>query len=210
MSFFQNTCKPDGLGGKLMVKIMNSGHSALAQWGFAKLPAADGHEILDVGCGGGANVAAWLAKCPDAHVTGLDYSEVSVAETRRVNEAAVRSGRCEVVQGNAAALPFADGRFDHVSAFETIYFWPGLETCFAQVHRVLKPGGTFLICNECSGTNAADEKWTKIIDGMRIYDQKQICAALEAAGFTGMKCYEDTKKHWLCVLAQKSCGGEVQ
>lgn len=203
MSFFQNTCKPDGLGGKLMVKIMNSGHSALAQWGFAKLAAADGHEILDVGCGGGANVAAWLAKCPGAHVTGLDYSGVSVAETRRVNEAAMKAGRCEAVQGNVAALPFADDRFDYVSAFETIYFWPGLETCFAQVYRVLKPGGTFLICNECSGTNPADEKWTKIVDGMRIYDQKQICAALKAAGFAAMQCYADEKKHWLCVLAQK-------
>ena len=209
MSFFQNTCKPDGLGGRLMVKIMNSGHSALAQWGFAKLAAADGREILDVGCGGGANVAAWLAKCPDAHVTGLDYSAVSVAETRKVNEVAIKAGRCEVVQGNVAALPFADGRFDYVSAFETIYFWPGLEACFAQVHRVLKPGGTFLICNECSGTNAADEKWTKIIDGMRIYDQGQICAALEAAGFAAMQCYEDEKKHWLCILAQKGCGGVV-
>ena len=30
MGFFQNTCKPDGLGGKLMVKMMNSGHGPLA------------------------------------------------------------------------------------------------------------------------------------------------------------------------------------
>ena len=210
MSFFQNTCKPDGLGGRLMVKIMNSGHSALAQWGFAHIHAEQDAKVLDAGCGGGANVAAWLAKCPDGHVTGLDYSEVSVAETRRVNEAAIRAGRCEVLQGNAAQLPFPESSFDVVSAVETIYFWPGLEACFAQVHRVLKPGGTFLICNECSGTNAADEKWTKIIDGMRIYDQKQICAALEAAGFAGMKYCEDEKKHWLCVLAQKDGGGEVQ
>ena len=203
MSFFQNTCKPDGLGGKLMVKIMNSGHSPLAQWGFSKLTAEDGLEILDAGCGGGANVAVWLEKCPRSHVTGLDYSEVSVAETRRVNEAAVKAKRCDVVQGNVAQMPFPDGRFDCVSAFETIYFWPGLEKCFAEVNRVMKPGGTFLICNECSGTNAADEKWTKIIDGMSIYDEKQICSALAAAGFSGMKCYEDEKKHWLCILAKK-------
>ena len=203
MSFFQNTCKPDGLGGKLMVKIMNSGHSPLAQWGFSKLAVEDGLEILDAGCGGGANVAVWLEKCPHSHVTGLDYSEVSVAETRRVNEAAVKAKRCDVVQGNVAQMPFPDGRFDCVSAFETIYFWPGLEKCFAEVNRVMKPGGTFLICNECSGTNAADEKWTKIIDGMSIYDEKQICSALAAVGFSGMKCYEDEKKHWLCILAKK-------
>ena len=203
MSFFQNTCKPDGLGGKLMVKMMNSGHGPLAQWGFSHFQAEAGAQILDAGCGGGANAAAWLEQCPTGHVTGLDYSEVSVAETRKVNGAAIRAGRCTVVQGNVAELPFPEAQFDVVSAFETIYFWPGLEDCFAQVNRVLKPGGTFLICNECSGTNAADEKWTKIIDGMRIYTQEQICAALEAAGFTGMQYFAEQTKHWLCILAQK-------
>ena len=34
MGFYQNTCKPEGLGGKLMTQIMNSGHHAkLAEWG---------------------------------------------------------------------------------------------------------------------------------------------------------------------------------
>ena len=60
MSFFQNTCKPTGFGGKVMVKIMNSGHSQLAAWGFSKLSVKDNLNILDAGCGGGANIAAWL------------------------------------------------------------------------------------------------------------------------------------------------------
>ena len=33
MSFFENTKKPTGVGGKLMVSMMNFGHSALADWG---------------------------------------------------------------------------------------------------------------------------------------------------------------------------------
>ena len=207
MSFFQNTCKPDGLGGKLMVKMMNSGHAPLARWGFSHLEAGEYQNtlqsILDVGCGGGANVAAWLEKCPNSHVIGLDYSDVSVAEARKVNAEAVRAGRCEVVQGNAAALPFSEETFDCVSAFETVYFWPGLENCFAQVERVLKQGGIFLICNECDGTNAADEKWTKLIEGMHIYPEVQLRAALEAAGFADIRSFSGPKKHWLCILARK-------
>lgn len=34
MSFFQNTCKPKGLGGSLMVNMMNIGHSPMAEWGL--------------------------------------------------------------------------------------------------------------------------------------------------------------------------------
>ena len=32
MSFFQNTCKPKGIGGKIMVNMMNIGHSSMAKW----------------------------------------------------------------------------------------------------------------------------------------------------------------------------------
>ena len=37
MSFFENTRKPVGLGGKLMVNMMNIGHHALAEWGMSFL-----------------------------------------------------------------------------------------------------------------------------------------------------------------------------
>ena len=203
MSFFQNTCKPSGLGGKLMVKMMNSGHAKLAGWGFSQMQAKDDARVLDAGCGGGANVAQWLKQCSKGHVTGMDYSEISVAEARKINDAAIKAGRCDVVQGNAAALPFENEAFDIVSAFETVYFWPGLEACFAEVNRVMKRGGTFMICNESDGTNAADEKWLKLIDGMRIYTENELRAALEKAGFIRIESRHDAQKHWLCMLAAK-------
>lgn len=184
MSFFQNTCKPNGLGGKVMVKIMNNGHRQLANWGFSMFSSKDNLNILDIGCGGGANIAAWLDKCNNSHVTGLDYSEVSVAESKRVNEVAIKEGKCKVIQGNVANMPFLDASFDCASAFETIYFWPGLVECFIEVNRILKNDGIFMICNECDGLNEEDEKWTKVIDGMNIYNEEQIHVALEKAGFS--------------------------
>jgi len=155
-----------------MTKSMNIGHAKLAQWGFSQISVKSDAEALDVGCGGGANIAVWLGKCGNGHVTGVDYSEVSVEESQKLNAAAIRQGKCKVVQGDVSAMPFEDASFDYVSAFETVYFWPGLEKCFTEVNRVLKSGGVFLICNEFDGTNAADEKWTKIIDGMKIYKRE--------------------------------------
>mgnify|MGYP000220098895 CR=1 FL=1 len=60
MSFFENTRKPQGFGGKLMTKMMNIGHSRLSQWGFSNISVNPDAEVLDVGCGGGANIAVWL------------------------------------------------------------------------------------------------------------------------------------------------------
>ena len=39
MKFFENTRKPQGFGGKLMTKMMNSGHAKLSQWGFSNISA---------------------------------------------------------------------------------------------------------------------------------------------------------------------------
>ena len=54
---------------------------------------------------------------------------------------------------------------------------------------MLKSEGIFLICNESDGTNAADEKWTKMINGMKIYTSKQLVEYLKEAALTENKNY---------------------
>ena len=169
MSFFENTRNPVGLGGKLMVVMMNLGHSPVARWGLQFLNAAPDAKVLDCGCGGGANIKRLLKKCPEGIVKGIDYSPVSVEKSKKVNEAAIAEGRCTVLQGSVADMIFAGDWFDAVTAFETVYFWPDLPQCFREVYRVLKPGGTLLICNESNGDTDKDKKWTEIIGGMTIY-----------------------------------------
>ena len=202
MSFFENTRRPTGLGGKIMVGVMNLGHRALADWGMRFLDASADARVLDCGCGGGANIKALLKKCPQGIVKGIDYSPVSVKKSEKVNESAIAEGRCTVLQGSVADMIFADGWFDAVTAFETVYFWPGLPQCFREVYRVLRPGGAFLICNECGGYNADDEKWTQKIDGMTIYRDAELKAYLEQAGFRDIQVHKN-ERGWLCITAQK-------
>lgn len=203
MGFYQNTRKPVGFGGTIMVRLMNVCHSPIATWGFSKLSMRDNLNILDIGCGGGKNIATWLRKSKNSHVTGLDYSEVSVDESSKKNKWAIKRNRCEILRGNVAEMPFSDNTFDCVSAFETIYFWPGLEECFTEVNRVLKHGGIFMVCNGSDGENESDEKWVNIIEGMSVYNEEQLHSALEKAGFYKIKCYINTEKHWLCIFAKK-------
>ena len=201
MSFFENTRKPIGLGGKIMVAMMNLGHSPVARWGLRFLELTPDAKVLDCGCGGGANIKRLLKKCPQGVVKGIDYSPVSVEKSKRVNEAAVTEGRCDVLCASVAELPFESEQFDTVTAFETVYFWPDLPQCFREVWRVLKSGGTFLICNESNGDTDKDEKWTEIIGGMTIYKDIELKSCLEQAGFYDVQIHK--KKTWLCVTARK-------
>ena len=201
MSFFENTRKPEGFGGKLMVAMMNVGHGAVARWGLQFLELVPDAKVLDCGCGGGANMKRLLKKCPQGVVKGIDYSPVSVEKSKKVNEVAIAEGRCAVLQGSVADMMFADNWFDAVTAFETVYFWPDLPRCFREVYRVLKPGATFLICNESNGDSDRDEKWTEIIGGMTIYKDIELKAYLEQAGFHEVQIHK--RKSWLCITARK-------
>ena len=121
MSFFENTRNPVGLGGKIMVALMNLGHSPVARWGLRFLELNLDAKVLDCGCGGGANIKRLLKLCPKGTVRGIDYSPVSVEKSKRVNKAAVARGRCDVLCASVAELPFESEQFDLVTAFETVF-----------------------------------------------------------------------------------------
>ena len=201
--YVNQTRKPEGFLGKMMVDSMNGGHAKLADWGMSHLRGISPKTIVDLGCGGGRNAAELMKRYPQAKLTALDYSEVSVQKAKAHNAAMIEAGRCTVVQGNVASLPFEDASFDIATAFETVYFWPGIETCFAEVFRTLKPGGTFLICNESDGTDETGLKFEKIIDGMKCYTAEGIEAALRAAGFGEVHADHHPDKPWLAVVARK-------
>ena len=133
---------------------------------------------------------------------GIDYSAASVAKANNVNSNAVSIHRCAVLQGNVADMIFASEWFDAVTAFETVYFRPDMLQSFKEVYRVLKSGGTFLICNECGGDNVEGEKWTETVSGMTIYKDVQLKAILEQAGFHDIQIHKN-EKGWLCILVQK-------
>ena len=201
MSFFENTRKPVGFGGKIMVAMMNFGHSAMAEWGLNFLQPAPDAMVLDCGCGGGANIKTLLKRCPKGMVQGIDYSAVSVEKAQKVNARAIAAGWCTVQQASVAELPFEAEQFDVVTAFETVYFWPELAQNFREVYRVLKPSGVFFICNEANGDTDKDKKWTEIIGGMTIYKDIELKAYLEQAGFHDVQIHK--KKSWLCITARK-------
>ena len=115
--YMNQTRKPEGVLGNLMITGMNTGHAAMAKWGSDYLRVSDPANVIDLGCGGGRNVKALSERYAEAKVTGLDYSELSVERARAFNSTLIGSGRCEIVQGDVSAIDLPDGSFDRVTTY---------------------------------------------------------------------------------------------
>ena len=179
-SLFTNCAHPKGRMGCAMLKFMNLCHAPLTNWGLSLVDIQDGWKMLDIGCGGGATLKRLLKRSQDAKVYGIDISEESVAKAQQIN-ADVLNKQVFIQQGSAAELPYEDGKFDLVTAVETVYFWPNLPNCMQEVRRVLKPGGHFAIMVEVIDT---DSKWTNVVEGMTAYTPEQLKQFLDDGGFT--------------------------
>jgi SAM-dependent methyltransferase len=62
---------------------MNSSHSKLTDWGLKHISIENYGTILDVGCGGGRTVSKLAAISTQGKVYGIDYSDESVAATKK-------------------------------------------------------------------------------------------------------------------------------
>lgn len=181
----QNTSCPKGFWGRMILRGMNRFHAALARRGMRHIDWQPDWTVLDIGCGGGANVRQLLKRCPEGRVYGIDLSAESVAFARRHN-AKELDRRCFIRQGDVCSLPYGDGTFDAATAFETVYFWSPIERALGEVARVLRPGGCFLISLEASDPEQG-RMWTERIEGMTVYSAPRLEELLRRAGFSDIQ-----------------------
>lgn len=103
-----------------------------------------GSRVLEVGCGVGAQTVTLARQSPDAHVTAIDVSEVSLAEARRRADGAALTN-VKFQQADIFALPFAPGSFDHVFVCFVLEHLREPLTALRTLQRVLSPGGTMTV-----------------------------------------------------------------
>ncbi len=167
--------------------------------------------ILDVCCGTG-DLAYELYRLAGTGKTicGLDYSR----EMLTIAEAKHALTSVDLVQGDAAALPFTDAQFDAIGisfAFRNLtYQNPEKESYLVEILRVLKPGGRFVIVESSQPANrlirTAGHLYLRLIvknigalisgnrhaytylaeSARRFYNKEALSNILLAAGFTGV------------------------
>jgi SAM-dependent methyltransferase len=147
--------------------------------------------LLDMGCGGGRHAFAALRR--GAHVVALDADGGELKAVRDMFEVMVREGEVPAgatavaVQGDALALPFADGSLDRVIASEVLEHIPDDRGAMAELARVLRPGGRMAVTVPARFPErinwALDREYHDIPGGhIRIYRRDVLEARLEAAG----------------------------
>ena len=102
-----------------------------------------GSKVLDVATGSG-NAAIAAARL-GADVVGLDYVPALLERARA--RAAVERLHVEFVEGDAEAIPLADGTFDAVLSVFGAMFAPDHRRTAAELVRVTRPGGTIALAS---------------------------------------------------------------
>lgn len=197
-----NPACPTGEYGARMLHRMNESHGPMTEWALGFLRLGAGARALDVGCGGGATLGRLLGLVGEGgRVSGIDYSPVSVAESRSLNAAAVAAGRVDVTQASVDCLPFADASFDAVTTVESFYFWPDPERGLAEVARVLRPGGTFLLVADVYQRPGlpAEVLENQRRYGLTILEPEEYEALLCGAGFSCAAAHTREPEGWICV-----------
>src|SRR5919199_4873647 len=116
-----------------------------------------GERVLDLGSGAGTDslVAAQMVG-DDGHVTGIDMTPAMLAKARAA-AAEMGAENIEFVESEAERLPFPDESFDVVISNGVIDLIPDKDAVFAELHRVLVPGGRLQIADVTIQNPVSDE-----------------------------------------------------
>lgn len=132
--------------GEIPTDLTRNGYGVLSFHLYHKVASVDleGMEVLEVGCGRGGGARFLAEKRGVKRMVGMDISERAIEHANNVHGGV---GNLEFDCGDAEALPYEDGTFDAVISVESSHGYPNENAFFQEAHRVLKPGGHFLLAD---------------------------------------------------------------
>jgi ubiquinone/menaquinone biosynthesis C-methylase UbiE len=195
---------PTGVQGRTVAELMNQQHDALSNWGLSHIQIKPDFIVLDVGCGGGKTIGKLARQASQGLVVGIDYSKDMVKYSKEQNQQLDKEGRIGLTQASVEKLCFPDGFFDLVTAIETYYFWPNVQTAFKEIRRVLKPSGKLLLVSEMVKDGKYEVENAETVEkcGVRLLSLMEIENLLSSANFD-VKVSKKSDSVWNTVIATK-------
>jgi ubiquinone/menaquinone biosynthesis C-methylase UbiE len=137
--------QPTGLLGKLVARVMARQTAAENDIVLQLLRLDPADCVLEVGSGHGNTLARAAALASRGSHCGVDFSSVMHRHANRRHRGLVRDGRIGFHLGSSERLPYPDRTFDKAYAVHTVYFWATPLEHLTEIHRVLRPGGRFVL-----------------------------------------------------------------
>ncbi len=109
----------------------------------AAIPFGGAEDVLDIGCGTGSALRA-MAERTSGALVGVDPFERMLDHAR----ALTAEDRVRYLVGTAGDLPAGDASFDVVTAINSVPHWDDVDAGYAELLRVLRPGGLLVIGGE--------------------------------------------------------------
>lgn len=140
--------------------IWNEDTNLLARKVLDLIPDDFRGRLLDVPVGTAIFTAEKYHRMKDAEIVGLDYSEemIAIAALRKETE---EIANLSLKQGDVGELPYANEIFDCVLSMNGFQAFPEKEKAFAEIFRVLKPGGCFCGCFYVKGERRLADLFVK-------------------------------------------------
>lgn len=200
-----NPAKPQGEAGALMLERMGVSHKNVTDWALSHLNINGTENVLDIGCGGGDALKKMSLAITTGHLTGADYSEVSVELSKKNNIDDINSGKMEIIQASVENLPFDDNSFNIIYTIESFYFWNNPVECLKEVRRVLAPNGIFMIIADIHGDAELSQEEIYNIKKYNLFNPTlaQFRELLEKSGFSDIKINTKDGEKWVCTESKK-------
>jgi len=143
----------------------------------------DEHDnVLDLGCSMGWATRVLAQKAARGIVLGVDLSDRMVAQACT----GYRNPRNALfLVADALGIPCPGALFNAMLSVESIYYYPGLDLAFHEVHRVLKPRAKAFFLISYYKENIYSHDWAKHIDiPVHLLGADDYIAVLKNTGFT--------------------------
>jgi len=174
--------KPTGFWGRIAARLMAYGHRPVYKKVAAVLKLQPEDDFLEIGFGSGNFLKSYAAHVRS--IAGLEYSEDMVKLASHCNRKRIEAGTAELRFGDAAQLPWEEGKFSAVTVTETFYFFPNPLESLKEIHRVLRPEGRLVISLGWNADDGRDHTNYVKKQGIRLYTGKEIQAMFQEAGFS--------------------------
>lgn len=181
----QQSKKPTGFIGRLMMRIWNKTYLPMVIWVTKDLTKENPKQVLDIGIGNGLSTRFLAEMFVDAKVYGIDISPeaIEICKKRDSNiKKPINFSLQSITHTN-----FSNKQFQLITAFQTHFHWNNFEKSFEEIHRILDDNGLLLISCEYS-------KIKYFLKGMASKDD--FALFLHSKGFALR--FINKKNDWIC------------